>query len=75
MSLRCGRGGTVQRLIHFQQRAFVQRDQTAPRSVDVDNQGDDDRDEKRKNESLKNRVTAGSSRLVADQPQAAPRNA
>jgi hypothetical protein len=68
---RCRRGSTTQRFIQFQQRPFIQRDQAAPRRVDVRNQRDDNGDENWKNESLKNRVSPGRSRLVTDQPQPA----
>src|SRR6266853_771880 len=61
---------TMQRLVQFQQRTFVQRDKAGARSIDVRNYCNDDRDESWKNESLKNRVTPGSSRLITDEPQA-----
>ena len=66
---------TTQRLVQFQQRSFIQRDKATPRRIDVRNQRDDDRDENWKNESLKNGVSPGSSRLVTDKPQAATRYA
>src|SRR5205823_10726510 len=75
MSRRGRRGRTTQYLIQFQQWTLIQRDQAASRGVDVRNQCNDDRNEKWKNESLKNRVTPGSSRLVTDEPQAATRHA
>ena len=74
LSRRGRRRRTTQRLVQFQQRTFIQRDQAAPRRIDVRNQRDDDGDEHWKNESLKNGVSPGSSRLVTDQPQAATRH-
>src|SRR6478735_6865789 len=62
---------TTQRFIQFQQRPLVQRDKAAARSIDIRNYCNDDRDENWKNESLENRATAGCSRLITDQPQAA----
>jgi hypothetical protein len=53
----------------------IEGDQTTPWRVDVRNQCDDDGDENWKNESLKNRVTPGSSRRVTNEPQAATRYA
>src|SRR4029077_11114617 len=62
-TLRRGRRRRVtQRLVQFQQRTFIQRDHAAPRSIDVRNYCDDDRDENWKNESLKDRVTPRRSR-------------
>src|SRR5258705_9777325 len=52
---RCRRA--TQRLVQFQQRPFIQRDNAGARSIDIRNYCDDDSDENLKNESLKNRVS------------------
>jgi len=61
----------MQCLIQFQQRPFIHRDKADARGIDVRNYCNDDRDENWKNESLKNRATPKSSRLIADEPHAA----
>ena len=60
---------SLETILHFQQGAVIQHNQTASRSVDISNQRKDDGDKKWKQKSRKNWVTAGDSRLPAGQPQ------
>jgi len=54
ISRRDRRKRTTQRLVQFQQRAFIQRNKATARRIDVGDQRDNDCDKHWKNESLKN---------------------
>ena len=60
---------SLETVVQFQQRALIQCDQPASRSVDISNQRNDYGDKKWEQKSRKKWVTAGHSRLPAGQPQ------